>query len=137
MDKIIYVNRAQRFFEDKIDWKFYNYLTDIITPYEDKGYFVVIDIATYDYELNTKHIYFMGDDKQYKYLDNVFNAHILEKYYNSNGLVYLIYVFKNFEDGKIQYDILDEIYNKIKSRCHKVTIKDSKYCLCVSNSQVQ
>ena len=34
MDKIIYVNRAQRFFEDKIDWKFYNYLTDIITPYE-------------------------------------------------------------------------------------------------------
>ena len=31
----------------------------------------------------------------------------------------------------------DEIYNKIKSRCHKVTIKDSKYCLCVSNSQVQ
>ena len=81
--------------------------------------------------------YIKDDDKQYKYLDNVFNAHILEKYYNSNGLVYLIYVFKNFEDGKIQYDILDEIYNKIKSRCHKVTIKDSKYCLCVSNSQVQ
>ena len=137
MDKIKYVNRAQRFFEDKIDWKFYNYLTDITTPYEDKGYFVVIDIATYDYELNTKHIYFMSDDKQYKYLDNIFNVHVLEKYYNSNGLVYLIHVFKSFEDGKIQYDKLEEIYNKIKSKCHKVNIKDSDTSLCVSNTQVE
>ena len=35
----------------------------------------------------------MGDDKQYKYLDNVFNAHILEKYYNSKCLVCLYICF--------------------------------------------
>jgi len=134
MDKIKYVNRAQRFFEDKIDWKFYNYLTDITTPYEDKGYFVVIDIATYDYELNTKHIYFMSDDKQYKYLDNIFNVHVLEKYYNKElyGLYYGIGISK--DGARMDSEKTEELLKRIKSKCHKVKNWDIDYLTIIKTN---
>ncbi len=104
----------ESFFKDKIDWKFYNYLIDRFTDYEDLGYVMLIDISV---TLNSDDQLIYNSDKRYcSYSLSYMNLVI--KSYNTHGLFYNCYIYDktdyHFADRKIAQLFKDKIENKCK-----------------------
>lgn len=98
-------NTVEEFYKDKIDWKFYNYLIDKMTVYEDAGYTVIITVCTGGgiFRFSTVYgLYGTGDDRCMKYSKN---AHIS----NLNCDIYYCIYIKNDNDFG---DYFNDTYGK-------------------------
>jgi len=124
--------QVKKHFNDKIDWKFFNYLKYCLTKYEDMGLSVEITVATYKsgnvsrsapafpidlyqiyvYRNMSSDVYFDGeylDDEFIKY-DNfiTYGFHSAVKLYPEKGLIYIVTV----------EDKMDEYTNDVKSKAN-------------------
>ena len=138
MDKIKYVNRAQRFFEDKIDWKFVNYISDNLTKFEDEGYNSQVDIEIYDIEKRkVLHVYRFGwykGENIGRFISHEFVADYkpaFEKY----GLRFNIHIYGDYKSDnyhpQIEVKLKEELYEKIKNKCTRLKSEETQYVLIV------
>ena len=103
----------KEFFNDKIDWKFFNFLLDKATEFEDKDLSFEIRIGMF---LNNKlyTIYFYLSDNE-PFFNNMKLGDAIEAY-EKIGLSYTIYIY----NGSLKDPInLELFYEKIKNKCYK------------------
>lgn len=127
--------KLKQFFHNKIDWKFFNYLRDKLTPYEDAGFNIKLQAATYTLISLEKHkkneieatpVYtyvnskssfngdFSNDNMPYSF-DNFTSSNsfkTLSRYY-VNGLIYILFINKDIIDT----ETIKEISRKIGYKC--------------------
>ena len=103
------------FFEDKINWKFYNYIKDICLKYEDDGKSLNIEVAILSGKSTYRAVYYYqtGEGESYFAPDNI--DYYIDKY-KDDGLFYVIGVTFEYDNRDIN---LDEVYHRISSKCDR------------------
>ena len=117
------MNKIESFFKDKIDWKFYNFLVDRLTKYEDEtGIKVLVSVCVdKSADFGDGHIIYdpykleIGDGvSAYMDVDNI-NWYVIA--YNKNGLFYLVNIY---HDEHMTHEVkvaqTDIIYDYIKDK---------------------
>jgi len=121
------MSRMEAFFKDKIDWKFYNYLIDRLTKYEDKtgNYFSIsICVDASKRFINGYYIYNtyrleIGEKSGYD--TEAMNIDPYVKMYNENGLFYNIELKgENYLTYDEKIKEIDIVFDYIKDRSIKV-----------------
>lgn len=98
---------AEEFFKDKINWRFYNFILNRLTIYEDMGFYTFIDI-----NLDELVIYSYNKGEQKYLIHNINNSYSNTK---PSDLEYLIYVSNSKK--------MDELTAYIKSKKPDINIE--------------
>jgi len=120
---------VKNYFKDKINWKSYNYLSYIVTKYEDNGFDIGLSV-----HIKLKNMYgrlFMKDRRSVAadpslyvagYNENGIGKDIenLKKCYAESGLVFIIEISKASTNPFIIKNILGDIYTKVENKFEKL-----------------
>ena len=114
--------KLEKYFSDKIDWKFFNYLKDKLTTYEDSGNNVIILIGLPN-SSPTSYIYQYGyaeeENGNFGYADDYYYPRNVIDDYEINEFPLSYYISIDFSAG-YRFDI----YEKISSKCLSVSFDD-------------
>lgn len=122
---------VKNYFKDKINWKSYNYLSYIVTKYEDNGFDIGLAVHI---KLDKNGMYgrlFMKDRKSVSadpslyvagYNENGIGKDLeyLKQCYSNNGLVFIIEISKASTNSFIIKNILSDIYIKVENKFEKL-----------------
>lgn len=104
------MDKIEEYFKDLIDWKFYSYLREKLTPYEDMGIKAEICVCV---KTGKYHTWIYGSHVNDFNRNNlagweVFGAH------RTHGLYYTVFIYD--DEGNEIKDITEEYYQKIKNK---------------------
>jgi len=86
---------VEELLKDKINWKFFNFLLDKLTKFEDSGYETEMYISLYVPKFKTHRKVMIYKNGEYEYFDtSLLRSNNLEKY----GLFYSVYIKSNVEN---------------------------------------
>lgn len=103
------------YFQPRIDWKYYNYLIDKGTEFEDKGYIVIVKICI---KSDSYYDDFFNNVKGFN--DNISRAALSDykRFYKKNGLYYVVNMYLNEQDAytetlslNLSYEYVEKIKN--------------------------
>ena len=103
-------------FKDKINWKLFNYILDILTSYEDVGIYFKLDVGIYveDYNFSIsyiEHLFSYSSDEQSKWIDMIYEHYKFVLNYLDSDTYYVICL--NKDDN---LNILSEIRTKLNKK---------------------
>ena len=101
----------EAYFKDKINWKEFNYITSILTKYEDTGIDFELSVLTY---CKYEPICMYNTDIGFRYVTDDFRSRIKE--YEEEGLCYCIWDNDFSTDVKYHRRVLLSIKDKLKDK---------------------
>ena len=109
---------TEEYFKSKIDWKFFNYLKDQVTEFEDSGNDIKIFVCYVPDKIHNYVIYSYENGNDMDETENLTDV-IINDIINNDVLYYSIKpVMSGFKYDSFNSQLLaDEIYNRIKKRC--------------------
>jgi len=120
-----------------IDWKFFNYLQDVLTKYEDKNHHVQINISVKNngkyVDMNVYYyvcLYVYGTEEGSEYVDMYYKPNVMHDL-THDKMVYIITIYNKGIDStdEILWDnitdyedknAIEDVYNIIKDRCVRI-----------------